>query len=110
MELEVNVYNQILGSIQRPSIHAGKTKSFSTGFAYWELSFLFLSLYRLSGFYILSTDCFCLPLRNAIPANTSSLGVYSAHGNRVLGEPAHGECKTVLITKSSWGIVLSSPL
>ncbi|OPJ84048.1 hypothetical protein AV530_015560 [Patagioenas fasciata monilis] len=49
------------------------------------------------------------PFRNAIPANTSSLGAYSAHGNRVLGEPAHGECKTVLITKTSWGFRFPVP-
>lgn len=90
--------NRILGSIQHPSIHTDKTEELPHRFCIQGTVISVLSLYRLSGFYILTTDCFCLPLRNALPANASPLGTSSAHGNRLLGELAHGECKTVLMS------------
>jgi len=75
-----------------------RLKSFLAGFAYRELVVSFLFLYGLSGFYILTVDWFCLPLRNAVPTNTSFHGAYSAPRNGLLSKLAHGECATILIS------------
>lgn len=68
------MYNQILGNIQHQPVHAGKTEELPHRFCIVGAVISFLSLHQVSGFYILIADWFCLPLRNATPANTSSLG------------------------------------